>query len=115
MVLRDGDVEMRQATPDAGPEAEDPGLSKAVGQLHVNLGHPHNTALARAIRLAGGSDAAIMAALKLRCSICDRFCEPSSVLPASIRKWREFGECVAIDLFSLGDSTGKSAIFLNML
>ena len=90
-------------------------MTKAVAQLHVNLGHPSNAAFARAIRLAGGSDAAIKTALKTACTICNRLREPSSILSASLRKWKEFGGCVAIDLFSLGDSGGESATFLNML
>ena len=43
-----------------------PILRKIVAQLHVNLGHPSNDALVRAIRLSGGSDEAIHAAFKVR-------------------------------------------------
>jgi hypothetical protein len=100
-----------------GPQddVESPELTRAVSRLHVDLAHPANDALARAIRLAGGTDAAIRTALKLKCTICDRLREPSTLPKASLRKWKEFGECVAIDLFSLGDSCGSSATFLNML
>ena len=45
---------------------EDANLRKIVAQLHVNLGHPSNDALAKAIRLSGGSDEAIQALLKFR-------------------------------------------------
>ena len=38
---------------------EDANLRKIVAHLHVNLGRPSNDALARAIRLSGGSDDAI--------------------------------------------------------
>ena len=101
----------------SGPQddVESPELTRAVSRLHVDLAHPANDALARAIRLAGGTDAAIKTALKLRCAVCDRLREPATVPKASLRKWKEFGECVAIDLFSLGDSKGNTATFLNML
>eukprot|EP00959_Pyramimonas_sp_CCMP1952_P158630 3318142-Pyramimonas_sp.AAC.1 len=38
-------------------------LARAVAKMHSNLGHPGDRALARAIRLAGGSKYAIAAAL----------------------------------------------------
>ena len=57
-------------TPTDQAQEEDANLRKIVAQLHVNLGHPSNDALARAIRLYGGSDDAIQAALKVRCTHC---------------------------------------------
>ena len=115
-VNRDGTVDARPAVPE-GPDmdVQSPELDREVGQLHISLAHPFKDALARAIRLAGGSDAAVKTALKLCCSVCGRLREPSTLPPASLRRWKEFGECVAIDLFSLGDSSGSSATFLNML
>ena len=59
-----GDVVMTPT--DQAQQDEDANLRKIVAQLHVNLGHPSNDALARAIRLSGGSDEAIQAALKVR-------------------------------------------------
>ena len=47
---------------DQTQQGEDANLRKIVAQFHVNLGHPSNDALARAIRLSGGSDDAIQAA-----------------------------------------------------
>ena len=58
-------------------------LRKIVAQLHVNLGHPSNDALARAIRLSGGSGDAIQAALKVRSTVCERLTQPSPVPAAS--------------------------------
>ena len=40
-------------------------------QMPSNLGHPSNHALARAIRVNGGSAAAVRAALQLRCDVCE--------------------------------------------
>ena len=73
---------------DQAQQDEDANLRKIVAQLHVNLGHPSNDALARAIRLSGGSDDAIQAALKVRCTVCERLTEPSLVLAAS-HHWRK--------------------------
>ena len=71
-----GDVVM---TPIDQAQDEDDSLRKIVAQLHVHLGHPSNDALARAIRLSGGSDDAIQAAFKVRCTVCARLTEPSPV------------------------------------
>ena len=96
-------------------QEEDANLRKIVAQLHVNLGHPSNDALARTIRLSGGSDDAIQAALKVRCTVCERLAEPFPVPAASLRRWTEFGQCVALDLFMFADITGENGLFLNML
>ena len=72
---------------DQTQQSEDSNLRKIVAQLHVNLGHPSNDALARAIRLSGGSDESIQAALKVRCTVCERLAEPSPVPVASLRRW----------------------------
>ena len=102
-------------TPTDQAQEEDANLRKIVAQLHVKLGHPSNDALARAIILSGGSDDAIQAALKVRCIVCQRLTEPSLVPAASLRRWIEFGQCVALDLFMFADITGENGLFLNML
>ena len=108
-----GDVVMTPV--DQAQQSEDTNLRKIVSQLHVNLGHPSNDALARAIRLSGGSDDAIQAAFKVRCTLCERLTEPSPVRAGSLRRWTEFGQCVALDLFMFADITGENGLFLNML
>ena len=70
-------------------------------QMHTNLGHPSNHALARAIRVTGGSAAAVHAALQLRCDVCESQQHPGPHLPAIRRTDREFGDTAAIDLFVL--------------
>ena len=47
-----GDVVMTPT--DQAEQDEDANLRMIVAQLHVNLGHPSNDALARVIRLSGG-------------------------------------------------------------
>ena len=84
---------------DQTQQSGDANLRKVVAQLHVDLGHPSNDALARAIRLSGGSEDAIQAALKVRCTVCERLTQPSPVPAASLRRWTEFGQCVAFDFF----------------
>ena len=71
---------------DQAQQNEDANLRNIVAQLRVNLGHPSNDALARAIRLSGGSDDAIQAAFKVRCTVCERLTEPSPV-PAVGQSW----------------------------
>ena len=83
-------------------------------QMHTNLGHPSNHALARAIRVTGGSAAAVRAALQLRCDVCESQ-HPGSHLPARLRTDREFGDTVAIDLFVLAENEGNQLSFISIL
>ena len=53
-----------QPEPDLTTE-EERRLIASLRQMHTNLGHPSNHALARAIRVTGGSAAAVRAALQL--------------------------------------------------
>ena len=107
-----GDVVM---TPTDQAQEGDANLRKIVAQLHVNLGHPSNDALARAIRLSGVSDDSIQAALTVRRTVFKRLTEPSPVPAASLRRWTELGQCVALGLFMFADITGQHSLFLNML
>ena len=89
----------------------------AVAKLHTNLGHPSNKALARAIRLTGGSDLAIATALGHQCPVCDRLKNPTnpSHQAAGIPEVKDFGRAIAIDLFTLADCFGKPLNFLNVV
>jgi len=88
-------------------------VRRALRHLHINLGHPSNNSLARAIRLSGGSDATVAAAQSYRRSVCSRLRGPSPALPARLNPYREFGDCVALDLFELADYNGYRQLFLN--
>ena len=71
----DGEEELDlgdQAPSIASSESEVRPLMAAIRKLHANLGHPHPRRLARAIRLSGGSEAAVAAALNYRCETCNR-------------------------------------------
>ena len=65
--------------------------------------------------MSGGSDDTLQAAFKVRCTVCERLTEPSPVPAASLRRWTEFGQCVAFDLIMFADITGENGQFLNML
>ena len=105
----------------SGPDrAEDESSIKAtISKLHTNLGHPSNQALARAVRLTGGSDLAISVALGHQCSTCNRLKQPTNAahMPGSLsaREARDFGEYVAIDLFTLADCFGRTQQFINII
>ena len=90
-------------------------LIASLRQMHTNLGHPSNHALARAIRVTGGSAAAVRAALRLRCDVCESQQHPGPHLPARLRTDREFGDTAAIDLFVLADYEGNQLSFINIL
>ena len=104
-----GGVVMTQV--DQTQQSEDANLRKIVAQLHVNLGHPSNDALARPIRLSGGSDESNQAAFKVRCTVCERLTEPSPVPAASLRRWTEFGQCVALEVSCLQTSLDKTVCY----
>ena len=88
-------------------------LLLAVKTLHSNLGHPGLRALARAIRLSGGSDEAVSAALANKCPSCARLREPKPVNPARLNdRWRDFGDLVCVELFNLADLRGNNQMFL---
>ena len=90
-------------------------LLLAAKTLHSNLGHPGPRALARAIRLSGGSDdKAVSAALSYKCPSCARLREPRPVNPARLNdRWRDFGDLVCADLFNLAVRRGNNQMFFN--
>ena len=91
-----------------------PALLTAIRTLHSNLGHLSSRALARSIRLTGGSDEAVAAALAYRCPTCVRLKEPKPVNPAKLNdKFSNFSDLVCVDLFTLADINGKNQSFLN--
>ena len=103
-----------QPEPDLTTE-EERRLIASLRQVHPNLGHPSNHALARAIRVTGGSAAAVRAALQLRCDVCESQQHPGPHLPVRLRTDREFGDTAAIDLFVLADYQGNQLSFINIL
>ena len=86
-------------------------LIASLRQMHTNLGHPSNHALARATRVTGGSAAAVRAALQLRCVRESA----TSWTPLAGETDREFGDTAVIDLFVLADYEGNQLSFINIL
>ena len=77
-------------------------LTASLRKRHTNVVHPSNHALARAVRVTGGSAAAVRAALQLRCDVCK-----SPHLLARLRTDRQFGDTASIDLFVLAEYAGN--------
>ena len=98
---------------DVLPASERLAIQSAIRHLHTQVGHPENRSLARAIRISGGSEHA-KPALQHRCAACQNVTEPTPALPAQLKKWKEFNECVYLDTFTLGDSRGNVFELLNM-
>ena len=91
-------------------------LMKAIKKLHCNLGHPSPRRLARAIRLSGGSEAALAAAMSFVCETCKRLKHPAPTNAASLGKiTQEFNEKVGVDLFTLADLSGAVRTFINLV
>ncbi|CAK0887844.1 unnamed protein product, partial [Prorocentrum cordatum] len=88
-------------------------LRGAVAKMHADQGRPGNRALARAIRLAGGSKYEIAAALVHHCPACIKLAAPPSTAASSLRDlWGECGDCLAIDAFELAAAQGADLVFL---
>ena len=84
--------------------------------MHTNLGHPSNHALSRAIRVTGGSAAAVRAALQLRCDVCESQQHPGPQLPARLRTDREFLVTQQpLTCFVLAEYEGNQLSFINIL
>ena len=88
-------------------------LNRAIAHLHSSMGHPSPSAMARAVRLISGSEEAIKACLQYRCPVCERLREPQPTSKSKISPYTEFGQCVAVDLFTLLDIAGKAKTFIN--
>eukprot|EP00971_Amphidinium_carterae_P041132 807786-Amphidinium_carterae.1 len=84
-----------------------PEIKQAIRRLHLNTGHgaPHD--MARMIRMAGGSRAAVDCAKGLRCSTCARHARPGRPSPAHIpEESRQFNDRVQLDLYCVTDVEG---------
>ena len=72
-----------QPEPDLTTE-EERSFFASLRHMPTNWGHPSNHALARGIRVTGGSAAAVRAALQLRCDVCESQQHPGPHLPARL-------------------------------
>ena len=108
-------VGLKATTADADAPIDDKVLSQAIRQLHVNMGHPPNVQLARAIRVSGGSEQAIKKALNWYCELCASHAAPGTTIPAKLAKDREFNDTIAVDLFFIRDRRDNPASFLSIV
>ena len=93
-----------------------PAVRSALRRLHVNTGHTPAKDLARLVRLAGGSEDAVLGCTALRCSACERMQKPQLARPSRFKpEDLQFNEVVFGDLFELPDSRGTSYWFLLMI
>ena len=103
-----------EVTPvDQTQQSEDANLRKVVAQLHVNLGHPSNDALARASDCLEDLMTQSRQQSMGRCTVCERLTEPlflpllSDVGQNSDNVWHLISSC-------LQTSLGNTVCFLNM-
>ena len=99
----DEDETKRAAHPvlmaDPAPSGTTPELLNHIKTLHSNLGHSSSRALARAIKMSGGSDQAVQAAVLYRFPVCTRLKEPKPTNPGKLTdKYTQFGDLVCVDL-----------------
>ena len=93
-------------------------MRNAVLRIHKNLRHPSKDQLVRAFRACGASDEAIAAAVQLQCPVCHEMNRPAvghTRFPARLKKVKEFGEQIAIDLFTVHTNSGVALEMLNIV
>ena len=103
-----------QLEPELAAEEERRRLA-SLRQMHTNLGHRSDHALARGIRVTGGCAAAVRAALQLRCDVCVSQQHRGPQLLARLRTDGKFGGEAAVDLFVLPDHAGHQKSFMSFL
>ena len=67
-------------------------------KLHVNLGHPSPSNLARVLKHGGASSVAIDLCREIQCDVCKAQARPSSPPPAQTHRATQFNERVGIDV-----------------
>ena len=73
-------------------------MRRAIIRIHTNLGHPHNSTLAKMISDAGGSEEMIKCSTRYPCSVCKRMSRPRLRRPVSIPRTRQFNDTLLADV-----------------
>ena len=102
-------------TADTDKTVDEKVLRQATRQLHVNMGHPPNAQLARAIRVNGGSEQAITMALNWKCEVCAGNAAPGTSLPTKLTRERKFNDAIAVDLFFIRHRRDNPGSFLYII
>ena len=82
-------VEMNEQAPDQ--------LRASLHKLHVNLGHPSNSALVRVLKHGGANQSAIDLARNFRCELRESKQRPKPAHPAQVERVTEFNRRIGID------------------
>ena len=103
---------------DAGPAANvrhRATLAAAIQTLRMQTGHPAPQYFARVIRLAGGSDGAVTAALAHNCGVCARHAALGPALLHGVHKdAKKFSDVLDVSTSIFADHLGNRRLFLNM-
>ena len=73
-------------------------LRRVIVRIHTNHGHPQNSALAKMISDAGGSEEMIKCATRYPCSVCKRMSQPRLRRPVSVPRTRLFNDTLLADV-----------------
>ena len=85
-------------------------------RVHVNLGHPDQAALLRALRISRASEAAIKACRLFRCPDCPRLHQrPQQPRPSKLPISSDFNVQIGLDVLYVKDSGGSTWSWLNIL
>ncbi|CAK0817009.1 unnamed protein product [Prorocentrum cordatum] len=90
-------------------------VKRAIERAHVNLGHPSQPALLRALRLDKATALALKAARLFVCESCRRVQRPSIPRPSQLPRVNEFNVLLAMDCFENVDSAGNNWEFLGIM
>ena len=90
-------------------------VARALKRVHQNLGHPSNADLARHLRLAGGHEQAVKAALQLRCQKSQRHAKPQISRPGRLVRSLDFGQEVGVDIFNLYTVDKEKLVVMSMI
>ena len=89
----------------------DVGLMK----LHVNMGHAPPSEMAKLLRLGKARARAIDRCMKFTCDECERIREPRISRGVKLRRTREFGEALGMDLIEMALSDNSKITGVNMV
>ena len=84
-------------------------------KLHVNMGHAPPTEMAKLLRLGKARARAIDRCRTFTCDECERIKEPRVSRPVKMRRTREFGQVLGLDLIELALADESRITGVNMV
>ena len=73
-------------------------MLQSLRQIHLNLGHPSNSALVRVLKHGGASQQAMDLARDFQCEVCSAHRRPTPANPAQTQRVTEFNKRVGLDV-----------------